>query len=78
LRAEKLLNEGCYGLGLFLEQEVPAFEQVDFRFRYLATISMGTRHSTSCMGVRMSCQASFATLSVRIGSLQFGRTKWQV
>jgi len=33
LRAEKLPNQGCYGLGMFFEQEVPTVEQVDFRFR---------------------------------------------
>jgi hypothetical protein len=45
LRAEKLSNQGRHGLGMFLEQEVPALEQVDFRFRHVATISFGTRDS---------------------------------
>jgi hypothetical protein len=43
--SEKFPNQGCYRLGMFLEQEVPALEQVDFRFRHVATVSLGTVHS---------------------------------
>jgi hypothetical protein len=40
-RAEKLPNQGCYGLGMSFE-EVPTVEQVGFRFRHFASVSPGS------------------------------------
>jgi len=47
-------------------------------------VRMGPAHGFAPMsisskgGIAIAAYAFFATASVRIGSLQFGRTKWQV